>query len=47
MPEEPKPAEPDQPVAEPAPESEQQEEEDVGEFINRHVFERDSVFFEG
>ena len=29
-----------------APENEQQEE-DIGDFINRHVFERDSVFFEG
>ena len=35
--------EPDQPVA---LQSEPQEEE-VGDFINRHVFERDSVFFEG
>jgi hypothetical protein len=23
------------------------QEEDIGDFINRHVFERDSVFFEG
>jgi len=23
------------------------QEEDVGEFVNRHIFEKDSVFFEG
>ena len=30
----------------PGPNNETQEE-DVGDFINRHVVERDSVFFEG
>jgi hypothetical protein len=29
------------------PTDEKKNEEDVGDFINRHVFEKDSVFFEG
>ena len=35
-----------QPVPDP-PEIPEKDEEEVGDFINRHVFERDSVFFEG
>ena len=48
MPEDPK-SNLDPPNPEPdAPKKEEPEkEEDVGDFINRHVFERDSVFFEG
>ena len=55
MPEDPKP-EADQPNVEieqvdslggPGAAESEQQEEDVGDFINRHVFERDSVFFEG
>jgi hypothetical protein len=49
MPEDSKPN-PEAPKAETTivPETEEQKkEEDVGDFINRHVFERDSVFFEG
>jgi hypothetical protein len=48
MPEDPKP-DPQPPGAEPEPnvKPEDEAEEDVGDFINRHVFERDSVFFEG
>jgi hypothetical protein len=44
MPEDPK--EPPQPEA---PESEQKQEleSEVGEFVNRNVLEKDSVFFEG
>ena len=37
--------------AEPAPPepraSEQEEEQEMGDFITRHVLEKDSVFFEG
>jgi hypothetical protein len=37
-----------QPVPEPPEVPEENEkEDDIGDFINRHVFERDSVFFEG
>jgi hypothetical protein len=43
MPEEEKP--PDLPV-EPAPQ-ELDEEQEMGDFITRHVLEKDSVFFEG
>ena len=48
MPEDPKPnPEPPQPEGG-VPETEEQAgKEDIGDFINRHVFERDSVFFEG
>ena len=28
-------------------ESQQEEEQDAGDFITRHVLEKDSVFFEG
>jgi hypothetical protein len=45
MPEEPKADEP-----EPVPPTEsttQQDEQDIGDFITRHVLEKDSVFFEG
>ena len=48
MPEDPKPST-DQPV-EPAPPeaaTSEQNEEDIGDFITRHVLEKDSVFFEG
>ncbi len=48
MTEDPKPA-PEQP-AEPAPPDAatiQPNEEDIGDFITRHVLEKDSVFFEG
>jgi len=39
---------PEPPDCEPQPpEKPKDQEEDVGEFINRHVFEKDSVFFEG
>jgi hypothetical protein len=52
MPEDPKPAAEPPKVegaepAEPATPEDKQPEEDVGDFINRHVFEKDSVFFEG
>ena len=44
MAEDPKPAaEPEQPEE---PKAEKQDEE-IGDFINRHIFEKDSVFFEG
>ena len=49
MPEEPKPA-PEQTV-EHTPESpadeQQKKDEEIGDFITRHVLEKDSVFFEG
>jgi hypothetical protein len=48
MPEDPKPTE-DQ-ALEPAPPEapvSHQDEEDIGDFITRHVLEKDSVFFEG
>ena len=38
------PVEPAQPEARSA---EQEEEQDMGDFITRHVLEKDSVFFEG
>jgi hypothetical protein len=38
------PAEPVEPEARP---SEQDQEQDAGDFITRHVLEKDSVFFEG
>ena len=46
MAEEPKPA-PDEPVEPAAAPPTQQELEDIGDFITRHVLEKDSVFFEG
>ena len=48
MPEDPKAAA-DQPVepAPPEPPENTQEEQDAGDFITRHVLEKDSVFFEG
>ncbi|MBI1790336.1 MAG: hypothetical protein HYR60_22620 [Acidobacteria bacterium] len=48
MPEEPKPVpeEPKPPVATEAPPGER-DKDDVGDFITRHVLEKDSVFFEG
>ena len=48
MTEDPKPT-PDQPVEPARPEAatSQQNEEDIGDFITRHVLEKDSVFFEG
>ncbi len=48
MPEDPEPKA-DEPV-EPAPPeltTSQQDEQDIGDFITRHVLEKDSVFFEG
>ncbi len=48
MPEEDKP--PDLPVEPAVPEasaSAQDEEQEMGDFITRHVLEKDSVFFEG
>ena len=48
MPEDPKPNPEPPPMESGAAETEEQaEKEDIGDFINRHVFERDSVFFEG
>ncbi len=48
MPEDPK-ASADQPVepAPPEPPENTQDEQDAGDFITRHVLEKDSVFFEG
>ena len=48
MPEEPNaaPVSPNTP-AEPEPALERPEDSDVGEFITRHVLEKDAVFFEG
>jgi len=48
MPEDPNPT-PDQPVEPTPPEgaTSQPNEEDIGDFITRHVLEKDSVFFEG
>jgi hypothetical protein len=51
MPEEPKPEEPKPTAAEPTdplPEpAASEDEKDAGDFITRHVLEKDSVFFEG
>ena len=49
MSEEPKPETgADNPPPEPAkPESAESEKEQVGEFITRHILEKDTVFFEG
>jgi hypothetical protein len=49
MPEDPKPETPaPQDAAEPAPaEPSTPKEEEIGDFITRHVLEKDSVFFEG
>ena len=46
MPEEPKetPADPKPPEAAPL---DQEAEQEMGDFITRHVLEKDSVFFEG
>ena len=49
MPEDPK-SKLDPPKPEPEPPKvaeEKEKEEEIGDFINRHVFEKDSVFFEG
>ena len=47
MPESPEPV-PEQPPAPPLPESKnEQMEQEAGDFITRHVLEKDSVFFEG
>ena len=46
MPEDPKPIA-DQPIEPAPPEISQQDEQDAGDFITRHVLEKDSVFFEG
>jgi hypothetical protein len=48
MPEDPKASanQSDEPVPPEAPES-TQDEQDAGDFITRHVLEKDSVFFEG
>jgi len=49
MPEEPKP--PPEDTAEPKPPLSEEEvrdrEKEIGDFITRHVLEKDSVFFEG
>lgn len=36
-----------QPAPPEPPKSEQDQETDVGDFVTRHVLEKDSVFFEG
>ena len=48
MPEDPKASanQPDEPAPPETPES-KQDEQDAGDFITRHVLEKDSVFFEG
>jgi hypothetical protein len=48
MPEEPNPA-PESPTnpAQPEPVPEKPKDTDIGEFITRHVLEKDAVFFEG
>jgi hypothetical protein len=50
MPDDPKPN-PDPPnagePAEPAPPEAADKEDEIGEFINRHILEKDTVFFEG
>jgi hypothetical protein len=48
MPEDPKASanQSDEPAPPEPPES-QPDEEDIGDFITRHVLEKDSVFFEG
>jgi hypothetical protein len=48
MPEDPKPKA-DEPIEPAAPEAttSEQAEQDAGDFITRHVLEKDSVFFEG
>jgi hypothetical protein len=47
MPEDPK-ATPDQPIEPATPEAHGPElDEEIGDFITRHVLEKDSVFFEG
>ena len=46
MAEEPKPA-PEEPVQPVAAEISEQDVQDAGDFITRHVLEKDSVFFEG
>ena len=46
MPDEPKEAPDPKSEPEPKPEPKEQSEE-VGEFINRHILEKDTVFFEG
>ena len=42
---------PEEPPADPKPpetaEEKQEQEQDMGDFITRHVLEKDSVFFEG
>jgi hypothetical protein len=45
MPEDPEPKA-DEP-APPEPATSQEDEQDIGDFITRHVLEKDSVFFEG
>jgi len=49
MPEDPtvKPDEPAEPKPAATAEEKQEQEQDMGDFITRHVLEKDSVFFEG
>jgi hypothetical protein len=48
MPEQDKPLDlPVEPAAPEAAASAEDEEQDMGDFITRHVLEKDSVFFEG
>jgi len=48
MPEDDKPLDlPVEPTPPAAPTAEQDEEQEMGDFITRHVLEKDSVFFEG
>jgi hypothetical protein len=50
MPDQPPPT-PDEPIPPPAPPltsaEKEEQEQDAGDFITRHVLEKDSVFFEG
>jgi hypothetical protein len=46
MPEEPKPSS-EETAPTPAPQDQQDKEQEAGDFITRHVLEKDSVFFEG
>ena len=49
MPEEPNPA-PNQPVdttSQEPPTIDEEREKEIGDFVTRHVLEKDSVFFEG
>ncbi|MBI3667644.1 MAG: hypothetical protein HY236_15685 [Acidobacteria bacterium] len=49
MSEEPKaaPNEPPEPASSETPPDEQDQDKEIGDFITRHVLEKDAVFFEG